>query len=317
MRHIHLIDTSIGSDNVGDEIIVSEVKTHLMPLIADAYITTSAGHDGFGPYSRDLAAAADVILLLGTNALRHQYRVGKKYIWHVEKPDIAAMAGKVVLCGVGANRDFEKMERRQTAFLQRVLSPHHKHAVRDETGADILRAVGREPINTSCPTLWSAPSVTVATDVRPASVCFTLTKHKANAADQDMLNTLLSLYENVHFWPQQPRDLDYLNTLSGAASISILAPNLHAYDAYLASTDTDVTGTRLHGTIRGLHHGRRALAIAIDNRARDIGREVGLPTLPRDQVATDLAARLSGDLKADLTLPDNNIQSFLDQFRLG
>lgn len=314
MRHIHLIDTSIGSDNIGDEIIVSEIRQHLMPIIADAYITTSAGHDGLGVYSRDLAAAADLVLLLGTNALRHQYRVGKKYIWYVSKEDIAAIEGKVVLFGVGANRDFEKVERRQHTFLNRVLSPNHVHAVRDETGANILKECGLKSVNTSCPTLWSSPEVTVNPSQRPDAVCFTLTKHKADPLDQVMLDILLNTYKSVHFWPQQPRDLEYLGTLQGAEQVHVLPPNLQGYDAFLATTDVDVTGTRLHGTIRGLHHGRRALAITIDNRARDIGEEVGLPTLARKDIAR-LADTMNGALGAALKLPQANIARFLDQLR--
>ncbi|SHG89861.1 Polysaccharide pyruvyl transferase family protein WcaK [Cognatiyoonia sediminum] len=314
MRHLHLIDTSIGSDNVGDEIIMSEIKSHLLPLISDAYVTTSAGHDGLGVYSRDLAGKADLVLLLGTNALRHQYRVGKKYIWYVDRKDISAIEGKVVLFGVGANRDFEKIERRQLAFLQRVLAPNFVHAVRDETGARIVEACGLKSVNTSCPTLWAAPRVKVDPAKRPGAVCFTLTKHKADPLDQQMLDQMLDLYEDVYFWPQQPRDLEYLRTLNNQGRVKVLPPNLSAYDAFLSSTEVDVVGTRLHGSIRGLHHGRRVLAIAIDNRARDIGAEVSLPTLPRSEMHK-LAERLNGDLTCELSLPKEKIDLFLDQFK--
>ena len=316
MRHIHLIDTSIGSDNVGDEIIMSEIKTHLNPLISDAYVTTSAGHDGLGVYSRDLAAKADLVLLLGTNALRHQYRVGKKYIWYVDRKDIAAIAGKVVLFGVGANRDFDKIERRQLAFLKRVLAPNFTHSVRDETGARIVEACGLRSVNTSCPTLWSAPKVKVDPAKRPRAVCFTLTKHYADPRDQHMLDQFLALYDEVYFWPQQPRDLEYLRTMQNAGKVEILPPNLNAYDAFLSSTEVDVVGTRLHGSIRGLHHGRRVLAIAIDNRARDIGAEVSLPTLARSDIA-QLTERLNGDLSCALSLPTQKIGDFLGQFKAG
>lgn len=314
MRHVHLIDTSVGSDNIGDEIIVSEIKRHLAPLLSDAYVTSSAGHDGLGLYSRPLAKAADVILLLGTNALRHQYRVGKKYIWHVDRKDIPAIEGKVVLLGVGANRDFEKIERRQLGFLKRVLSVNHAHSVRDETGARIVRECGLEALNTSCPTLWAKPSVRVDPKQKPSAVCFTLTRHKPDAADQKMIDVFRDNYSEIYFWPQQITDIDYFESLTDISGIEVLPANLMQYDALLSSTEIDVVGTRLHGSIRGLHHGRRALAIAIDNRARDIGREVGLPTLMRADIHK-LPQHLCGDLSCDLDLPQSQIDSFLDQFR--
>jgi len=315
MRHVHLIDTSVASDNVGDEIIVGQARRHLDPLLADAYVTRSSGHDGMGHFGRSLAARADLVVMLGTNALSARFRLNRRYMWRVTWRDLAVLRGKVVLLGVGANRDFDRIDWRQRWFLHRLLSPHHLHSVRDATGARLVAAVGHRALNTSCPTLWAGlPAGGLPQEMAPRAV-FTLTRHRPDPSDAALLATLLRLYPEVWFWPQQPRDLTYLQSLPGHASVRLLAPNLAAYDALLAAAPIDVVGTRLHGTIRGLHHGRRVLAVAIDNRARDIGAETGLPVIARADVTAALEARLRAPIMARLTLPDAQIARFLDQFR--
>lgn len=314
-RHVHLIDTAVASDNVGDEIIVAQARRHLDPLLADAYVTRSSGHDGMGHYGRALAARADLVVMLGTNALSARFRLNRRYMWRVTWRDLAVLRGKVVLLGVGANRDFDRIDWRQRLFMRALLSPRHIHSVRDATGARLVEAIGHRAVNTSCPTLWAGlPDGGLPTGIAPRAA-FTLTRHRPDRSDAVLLATLLQLYPEVWFWPQQPRDLGYLQSLPGHDRVRLLAPNLASYDALLADGPVDVVGTRLHGTIRGLHHGRRVLAVAIDNRARDIGAEVGLPVIARADIAGHLAARLAGPVTTRLTLPEAQIARFLDQFR--
>lgn len=316
-RHIHLIDTSIASDNLGDEIIVEEARARINRLFPDAYISSSSGHDGLGPFGRVLAADADICLLLGTNALSPRDQRRRRFVWTVARRDISALAGKVVLFGVGANRDFERVSHRQRRLLKRLLSPCHMHSVRDELGKKIVEAVGRKAINTSCCTLWRYASnpLPVPERLRPRRVVFTLTKHKPDAADADMVEALRERYEEVFFWPQQPRDLPYLKSLPGGDDrVTIIPPNLAAYDALLAEAPIDVIGTRLHGGIRGLRHGRRILVIGIDNRAREIGAETGLPVLPRVEVATCLSRMIASGWDGVPRLDPGPIRRFLSQF---
>jgi polysaccharide pyruvyl transferase WcaK-like protein len=213
---------------------------------------------------------------------------------------------------VGGNRDFEVMDRRQRWFLGQLLSKTHVHSVRDKVGERIVAEAGHRAVNTSCPTLWALPGA-VPGGMAGRAV-FTLSAHKPDASDAVLVATLLELYPEVWFWPQQPRDLPYLQTLPGAERCRVLGANLPAYDALLAEAPVDVVGTRLHGTIRGLHHGRRSLAVVIDNRARDIGAETGLPVIRRDEVAGGLRARLQGEIAGKVTVPRDRIAAFLDQF---
>ncbi len=47
--------------------------------------------------------------------------------------------------------------------------------------------------------------------------------------------------------------------------------------------DVDFVGARLHGGIRALQRGRRALIVPVDNRAAEISKSTVLPVASRDE----------------------------------
>jgi polysaccharide pyruvyl transferase WcaK-like protein len=315
LKRYHIIDTAIASDNVGDEIIVEACRHALSPILKTAYVTTSSGHDGLGHMGRQLAASAQVVFLLGTNALaasRTKWR--HHFIWHVAGRDMEALAGKIVLVGVGAHRAFDNVEPAQVRFLRKLLSPHYSHSVRDASALRILDRCGLSGINTACPTLWRGAKG-IAKE-KASSVCFSLSAHKAHPdLDRRMVEILCSNYRTVWFWPQQPRDTSYLKSLGLLDRISaFVPPNLAAYDDILASQDIDVIGTRLHGTIRGLMHGRRSLVIGIDHRAKDLASSTNLPVLSRDVLVDRLSDKINSVWDTTLTVDAAAIVEFLEQF---
>lgn len=313
--HVHLLDTSVATDNVGDEIIVDASRTIIAKMFPDAYVSRSSSHDGLGHFGRELVADADIALLIGTNGLTPADQRRFNFVWTVRTKDIDVLRGKVVLFGVGANRDFDKINWRQKRLLSAVLSPNHVHSVRDEPGRKLMEILGFDVVNTSCPTLWGYGDVPpVVPEGKADRVVFTLTKHKPDPQDAAMIGIFREHYGELYFWPQQPRDLPYLEEIAGTDGIEVIAPNLAAYDEILASGPIDVIGTRLHGSIRGLKHGRRILAISIDNRARAIGGETNLPILPRDKVSSDLAGLIAGGWKTQMQLPKDQIDRFCGQF---
>jgi polysaccharide pyruvyl transferase WcaK-like protein len=313
----HLLQTAIASDNVGDEIIVEDCLLELQDVLKGAYVSTSSSHDGLGPSGRELAAEADVVLMLGTNALRDRtVAPWKHYMWKLSRRDVAALEDKVVLMGVGANRAFKGVSAGQKRLLSRILSSRHVHSVRDESARKIIAECGRDVVNTSCPTLWKWRSASPGCPTGKAeNACFTLTKHKPDpVADTALVRTLKANYGTVWFWPQQPRDLGYLDSLGETGGIEVIAPNLAAYDEILAGNDVDVIGTRLHGTIRALKHGRRHVVIAIDRRSTEIGAHTGLSVMRRDKVATELEGRVNSEFETRLDLDSGAIDRFLGQF---
>ena len=128
-----------------------------------------------------------------------------------------------------------------------------------------------------------------------------------------MIEVLKTFYTRLLFWPQQPRDLGYLDEIHGREGIEVVAPNLRSYDRIL-ETGVDVVGTRLHGTIRALMHGCRSIVIGIDNRAAEIGAHTGLEVLPRADLPTLLPAAITNRIPPVLKLDGAAIDQFLGQF---
>ncbi len=64
----------------------------------------------------------------------------------------------------------------------------------------------------------------------------------------------------------------------------------HTFDSlkkFLASgTPVDYIGTRLHGGVFCLLRGKRSLIVEVDNRATEIARDTGLPTVKRVDLET-------------------------------
>jgi polysaccharide pyruvyl transferase WcaK-like protein len=311
-----LLDTSIASDNVGDEIIVQAIQNHLTHILEDSYVTSASSHDGMGHFSRALASTADIVFMLGTNALSPSCQLNSSsFIWRVAMEDLDVLKDKVVLIGVGANRDYTSIDTHQLEFLNTILSRDYVHSTRDEAGKKLVESSGHAAVNTSCPTLWELDTCAdrVPTD-KSDTVCFTLTMHKRSPLDLQLLKVLYDSYDHIAFWPQQPRDLDYLESIADMRRIQVIPPSLRCYDAYLDNHQVDVIGTRLHGTIRGMQRGKRSIVISIDNRAREIAAMTGLPCVEREAISQELPLRIKSNAPASLLLPEAEIQTFLAQF---
>ena len=125
-----------------------------------------------------------------------------------------------------------------------------------------------------------------AVPVRKArDAVFAVTYYRpAPTQDRQLFEILKRQYERVYFWPQQALDVPYLQEL-GVEGFIPIAPDVAEYDRLLAREDVDFVGARLHGGIRALQHGRRALIIPVDNRATEIGRSTALPVISREDPA--------------------------------
>lgn len=313
--HIHLLDTSIATDNIGDEIIVKAIKEILTEKFPTAYFTNSSSHDGMGKFGRQLAGDADLVFLLGTNALSPSYQGVKNGLWPLQRKDLQALAGKVVLFGVGAGRYFSRVSYRQSKLLSKILSRSYIHSVRDGTALSIIESLGLSVLNTGCPTLWGLTTRQVFEPRKINTVCFSLTHYRKSAEDRCFVESLFRRYDSLFFWPQQIKDIEYLQRLGALEDVQILSPNLASYEGFLQTTDCDVLGSRLHGGIHALKYGRRAVIIAVDNRARDIGRETCLPVIERGgDLIQDLDCVLSGNIVIDVSSQKSSGHKFMDQF---
>ena len=302
LRRVVLLDTSVASTNLGDAIIMEAVRAELAPLLEGALVTTVASHERLGPKGRALLRAADLVIAGGTNLIGSH--MGLRSVWRLVPRD-AFLDMRVVLMGVGWYQFQRPPDLYTRWLLQRVLHRTALHSVRDGYTAQKLAQLGvRASVNTGCPTLWRlTPEGTAAIPVqRGTAVVTTVNTYMPDrAADQAMIDVLRARYRTLYGWAQTAEDHAYLKALAPEAIL--VPPSLEAFDALLASTPgLDYVGNRLHGGIRALQHGRRAIIIEIDNRAAEMGRDFHLPTVVRHDAAA-LAARIDAVTPIRVTPP--------------
>lgn len=324
---IGLVDPSIGQErpsenpldvNVGDQIIAEAVQDVLETRIGASEIFRVPSLRPLSKSEIDRLNEMDYVLVGGTNILSSHVLRYRQLRWRLA--DIFKV-NKVILLGVGwwsyqAPPDFFTR-----LILRRLLSSSSVHSVRDEfTRSQLAKSGMRNVENTSCPTLWGLNGDLIdqiPTDAAE-NVVFTLTYYrKERKQDRALIETLCSFYNEVYFWPQGDQDLEYLRELvpeSTMLGIQILRPTLEGFDSLLAgATPVDYVGTRLHAGIRALQKKRRSLIVSIDNRAKEISRDTGLPILERQEInrLTDI---LEGELRPNISLPEDAIRSWCKQF---
>lgn len=279
---IALFDPSIASENLGDQIIIDAVVRELTDIFPTEQLVHLPTQEVVSRRTFRLARAAERRFVGGTNLLSSH--MTKYRQWQVGLLSTLFMKD-ITLLGVGWWQYQDKPGIYTSTVLSRILSKNVKHSVRDQYTKDQLGKIGIENvINTGCPTMWRltdshCKSILVKKSSR---VVFTLTDYKRDVVnDRALISLLRELYETVTFWPQGSFDLSYLKTLTDVSGIEILPPTLAAFNENLARGEVDFVGTRLHGGVRALQRKRRALILAVDNRAVEISRDTGLPVVDR------------------------------------
>lgn len=313
-RTITILDTSVSSTNVGDEIIMEAVRRQLAPVLKDDYVSRVASHETMSAKSRGMIASSDYVIAGGSNLLSSH--AGLRSVWKLSPLD-AGLGPKFVMMGVGWYHDQGAPDAYTAWLFKSMFARKRLHSVRDGYSKTKLEKLGFDNVvNTGCPTLWQLPS-----DINeriPAgkaqNVVTTLNTYmRRRDADAALLTLLQKRYERIFAWVQTYADQAYLKELFPA--VELIAPNLPAYDALLSSAlDLDYVGNRLHAGIRALQKGRRAIIIEIDNRAREMGRDFRLPTVAREDFAM-LASMIDGPLRLEIELPRGEIDRWLGQWR--
>lgn len=313
LRAITILDTSVASTNLGDQIIMEAVRRELASLLPEAFAYSVASHEWMGMKSRGLLRRSEVAFAGGSNLLSS--RMWVRAVWKLSPLD-ALLCDNVVLMGCGWYQFQRKPDPYTRWLLKSVLSRDHVHSVRDSYTLKMLQSIGvSNAINTGCPTIWAlTPEHCEALPRNKAkSVLTTLNTYIPDAAaDRKLLEVLRRNYEKVFVWVQTASDYEYAQGLE--SDLHFIPPSLAAYDRLLESEpELDYVGNRLHGGIRAMQRGRRAIIIEIDNRAREMGRDFGLPTVERDDFAK-LEAMIRGPLVIAARPPAAEIQRWKAQF---
>jgi len=306
LDRVVLLDPSISSSNIGDDIIRECVSAEL-----DGRIDISAALPTQRRMSRtEVRQAADSTLALvgGTNLLSSNMPWYMQ--WKLDLRSIAALRGKVVLMGVGWWQYQPAPNLFTRKILTSVLSKEHIHSVRDEYTRRKLVDLGFEALNTACPTMWGLDERRFMRD-RPSRAVFTLTDYnKEPETDAWLIAMLQRYYDEVLVWPQSRRDGEYVARLGTTATV--VPGDLATYDRILQE-GADYVGTRLHGGIRAMNAGSWGLIAAVDNRALEIGRDTGLPVIARNQ-REDIEAAVAERAEPTIDIPRRNVDAWWEQF---
>jgi polysaccharide pyruvyl transferase WcaK-like protein len=312
--NVAILDPSIASENIGDSIILESVTKELTEIFPCFSLVKIPTQDKLGKRSIRIARNAAARIVGGTNLLTsqmwkyRQWKVGILSSFHIRD---------VILMGVGWWQYQSEPDIYTRIILSRVLSKNGIHAARDEYTKKQLRSIGiRNVVNTGCPTMWhlSKQHCEKIPATKRDSVIFSLSDYKPDQFyDLALINILKRNYKKLFFWPQGSGDLSYLKSFYPDDDIEAVSPSLDAYDECLLSNELDFVGTRLHGGIRALQLQRRAIIIAVDNRAVEIARDTGLPVVQRRDI-DGINGQILRPTPIKISLKEDAIAAWKSQF---
>jgi hypothetical protein len=315
---IAVFDTSIGTMNVGDEIINDSAKKWLKAIFPHDQFINLATHVGISNVGINRANVGRHRFVCGSNILNSNLFLSQQ--WDFSPLDFLKIE-PLTLMGVGWS-NYQKKPSIYTKWLyNNRLDSSLIHSVRDSYTEKMLKSVGvNNVINTACPTMWGLTShhCQQVPKEKADNVIFTLTDYRPDLlADTSLITILNASYKKVYFWVQGSQDLSYFNKLSKELTqdIEVVAPRLDAYDMILEQSDSiDFVGTRLHAGIRALQKGRRAIIIGVDNRAIEKKKDFNLPVVLRKDINSELKSMINNDFFTQIYIPEDNITKWMRQF---
>lgn len=295
MKNIILFDTSIGTMNQGDNIIMDSIDEALAPIIkTDCFITRFPTHiPCFTWYQLNrkndrylFVKNADYKFLCATNLL-HNKMFFPWPTWNINIMNYDFLKGAIAV-GVGCSGygNGKKPRGYSSMLYKNILSDSFIHSVRDDATMRVLESLGKKAINTGCPTMWGLTESHCAgiPTGKQKNAVFTITDYSKDPdRDLQLINGLLRNYKQVYFWPQGLSDIEYLKKIAGQSleNITILSPTVKAFSDTLRNSEVDYFGTRLHAGIYAMQHQVRTMIIAVDNRARDINDTYNINMIER------------------------------------
>ena len=321
MKNILLLDTSVGSENKGDDIIMECVREELKFLFEENYeYTLPTQLSPFHWYqvwrnsNRVRSYSNCPLKFIGGSNILCKDLLTHYPQWNINWFNCRPIEGSIGV-GVGAGAG-EKSNWYTRKMYQRVLSHDFYHSVRDERTKRYVESLGLKAINTGCVTMWKlTPEFCKSIpDQKSNKVVFTLTRRlDKDEKDQFLIDTLVENFEEVYFWPQGVWDYDYFKQFNHVDAIKVLPPSKDAYDQFLTQNETDYVGTRLHGGIYAMRHGRRTIIIAIDERAREIHKGNHLNCIEKDEI-DKLPSLINSTFETNVVMDFDAIIKWKSQF---
>lgn len=312
-----IFDTSIGSLNIGDQIINRSADEFLEHMFSSNQITRLPTHTGMGSIGIFIANLAKYRIVCGSNLISGgMFRSGQ---WNLSLLDVIRIKRHILL-GVGwqsYDNDYSFLTK---IAYKLILSKDGYHSVRDEYTKNKLKEIGfNNVINTGCPTMWKLTEShcqKIPTNKAKNVICTITDRRQNKEMDRYLLDTLTDSYETVYLWLQGLGDREYFESLSINKRIILIDPHLSAYDKVLKETESlDFIGTRLHAGIRALQNKKRSIIIAVDNRATEKAKDFNLKVLDRKELKDKLQYTLNSSFVTEIKINKNDIDKWISQFK--
>ena len=313
-KEVILLDTGIGSDNIGDEIIMSYCQNICKDVLNESNFLHIPTHiyDKRSEYIKD-----NLKILCGTNLIYKRMEDSKQFAF----PSDIKVMNNVCLLGVGMQSIGLELEMSEYSkkLLKYMLNPKIIHSVRDNETKEALEKIGiKNVLNTSCPTMWSlTPEHCKKIPTKKSDTVVTTVTDYMEDADNDakMLEILKNNYTEVYIWIQGQYDYEYLESIVDLREFKIIPSSLAELDKVLKKDNVEYIGTRLHAGIRSLNYLNRSLIISIDNRARAISKDTNLPIIERNDIENSLEQWINSEHETIISLPEENIRMWKKQFK--
>ena len=323
---IIMYDTSIASDNIGDEIIMNSVYREMQPILESYMVLKHSTHTpvmhlfqmmskkdpAFSYYS-----GAKYKFIGGSNIFKKTLRV-RRPDWNINIFDYLFYKDAITIgCGSSFGASFQTDTYTKKLYTK-ILNSNYYHSVRDDKTKMFLESLGLKAINTGCVTMWSLSEehCSKIPHCKGKRAVFTLTGYNPDSVnDKKMIDIILDNYKQVYFWPQSIGDMGYFRSLErDENNIIIINPNLRAFESLLDEGDIDYIGTRLHGGICALQHKCRSIIISIDNRAEDMNDKNNLRCIKRKNIENELSLRINEKMETSIVVDCELIQKMKEQF---
>lgn len=326
---IIMFDTSIASDNIGDEIIMNSVYKEMSQIFEQYMVLKHSTHTPIMHLFQLLSKSdpafryysdAKYKFIGGSNIFKPTLRV-RRADWNINAFDSRFYKGAITIgCGSSFGSSFQT-DKYTKSLYKKILNADYYHSVRDDKTKMFLESLGLKAINTGCVTLWSLTKehCNQIPKTKGNKAVFTLTGYKSDVEnDKKLVDIITQNYEDVYFWPQSIGDMAYYKSLIGTdTNIKILNPNLHAFENLLDQGDVDYIGTRLHGGICAMQHKCRSIIISIDNRAEDMNEKNNLRCIKRENIGSELNSRINGNEATSINVDFEMIQKWKEQFLIN
>lgn len=318
IRNTTILDTSIATSNVGDEIIMDAVNKEVFEMCKDDRFFRVPTHEKIYKSSLSFIRNSTLNFLGGSNILSSYMNRYKQ--WRIGLLQAYFIQHKIITLGVGWRAYQGKPNWYTRLLLTTVLHKNYLHSVRDSYTENFFKNIGiQNVLNTACPTMWrlTKEHCKLIPSQKAETVVFTLTDYSQDLQkDAILISTLKEHYKHVFFWVQGRRDDVYFNSFKNSVTsgIQTISPNLAAYDTFLESNECDYIGTRLHGGIRALQNKRRTIIIGIDNRAVEKEKDFNIKVLNRENIET-LKSLINSNFNTEINIDVEKINIWKNQFK--